>query len=57
MSTASQLARLQGREHAGRRGRRLALEALALQQQAQGLEDVALVVGDQDARPQTVTAA
>ncbi len=48
---------LEGREHAGGRARGLALDALALQEEAKGFEDVALVVGDQNARPQAVTAA
>ena len=47
-----EVARLDGGEHGGRRGGGLALESLALEQQAQRLEHVALVVGDRGpARP------
>jgi hypothetical protein len=45
-----ELARLDRREHAGRRRRGLELEALGLEQQAQGFENVGLIVGNQHAR-------
>ena len=45
-----ELARLDGREHPGRRRRRLELESLGLEQQPQRFEDIGLVVGDQHAR-------
>ena len=44
-----EVARFEGRERAGGGGGRLALEALALEEETQGLEDVLLVVGDEDA--------
>ena len=45
-----ELTRLDRRQHTGRRRRRLELKSLRLQQQAQRLEDVGLVVGDEDSR-------
>ncbi len=48
---------LQRRQNAGGRAGGLAFQALALEQEAQGLEDVALIVGDQNPRPHRLTAA
>ena len=45
-----ELARLERREHAGRRGRGLELEPFGLEQQPQRLEHVGLIVGDEHAR-------
>jgi len=44
-----EIARFDGAQHAHRRGRGLDVAAFALQQQAQGLQHVRLIVGDEDA--------
>ena len=45
-----ELARFHRRQHAGRRRRRFEREAFGFEQQAEGLEDVGLVIGDEDTR-------